>query len=389
MLRRSFVAALPALVLSPYIARAALGASASITEIRNVGLKVERELGRLPSEFMQGMASTYAIGGGAITEIVTDQGAVGIGPGVDAATLASATTMLVGQDPLNIRELAARLQRRGDRAAAALEIALWDLIGKLTGQPLWKLWGGSQGRVKPYASFMTRGTPEACARLAMKVKEQGFTACKLRASFPTMREDIAVVEAVRKVVGSDFQILTDANKAYPGNRFMWDFKRAVDTARAYQDLGVHWLEEPLPRYALDQIAELNGKVEMPIAGGELTDTMFEFRAQLDKRAYDILNCEVAVLGPTAMLKVQTVAEAYGVPVIPHEGFGRLGTICQLHMCAAWGTPLSELIHQPPIADYALLMSIFSEPLPLSRDGHISLPSAAGLGVTIREDLRKG
>ena len=113
----------------------------------------------------------------------------------------------------------------------ALEIALWDLIGKAAGQPLYKLWGAAKDRVPAYASMIQLSTPEESVRMAVQLKSQGWKAIKLRAHYQTLKEDVRLVEAVRKAVGDDMEIMVDANQAQsfgtwqPG--VMWDFRRAL------------------------------------------------------------------------------------------------------------------------------------------------------------------
>lgn len=387
MLRREFMLAGAALALSPVIASAQRGMRARITDVRPARIRLVRELGTLDNtNFIPNMRPSYRVGGNGITQIVSDQGVIGIGPGISADAIAQFREILVGRDPLDVRQIIPVMGRRGGREAASVEIALWDLVGKLTGQPLYKLWGGAKDRNTPYSSFMTTGTPEERGRLAARVKAQGFKACKLRTSFPTMAEDIRVVEAVRRACGPDFMILTDANKAY-GNLHMWDMRRANDTARAYQELGVFWLEEPLPQFHLDQLAELNSRFDLPIAGAEGTDNEFEFREQIRRRAYDYLNCEIARIGPSMALRIQTIAEPQGIAVVPHQGDGFLATICQHHLVGAWpNAPVAELIHEPPIADFVPRWSVFTNPPTLDPDGTMLLPQEPGLGVTINPEL---
>src|SRR5260370_18732813 len=121
----------------------------------------------------------------------------------------------------------------GYRGTAGVEIALWDLMGKDANQTLYKLGGGGRDRVAPYASMLRLSTPEERADIAVKLKAQGWKAIKYRSSFPTMKEDVRLVEMARKAVGDDFGIMCDANKAtlnYASQKVgPWDFTRAVLT----------------------------------------------------------------------------------------------------------------------------------------------------------------
>ena len=138
--------------------------------------------------------------------------------------------------------------------ACAIEMALWDLIGKAAGLPLYKLWGAHTDRVRAYASLVELRSPEQRAEDALRLLEQGYRAIKLRLHAPTMKEDIAQVEAVRLAVGDRMEIMVDANQAQepgtPGseNDLVWSYDRALATCRELAPLDVAWLEEPLGRY---------------------------------------------------------------------------------------------------------------------------------------------
>jgi L-alanine-DL-glutamate epimerase-like enolase superfamily enzyme len=244
MHRRNFLKTLSALTLVPFAApaRAAVaGVRMKITDLRIVRLRVERELGSLID--YNGNTRSYQLGGGNFVEVHTDQGLVGVGPALNEADRERFKSIIVGQDPFNIEFLANRLIYTGStgvRGAASVEIALWDLIGKAANQPLYKLWGGVKDRVIPYASFLRLSTIEERVAVAERMKSEGWKALKLRTRFPTVKEDIRLVEQIRKAVGDDYMIMADANQANPaGTNFLqsgtkWDFERAVICARAYR-----------------------------------------------------------------------------------------------------------------------------------------------------------
>ena len=136
---------------------------------------------------------------------------------------------------------------------------------------------------------------------------------------------------------------------------IWDFQRAVETAREMQKLGCRWLEEPLPRYAWDRLAELNRLVEIPIAGGENNRGLHEFTAMMRQDVYDILQPESMVLeGVTTVRKIGVLAEAFGKQIVPHHGGGQLGTVAHLHLIASCRqAPYIELLHDPPEGSYLI------------------------------------
>jgi L-alanine-DL-glutamate epimerase-like enolase superfamily enzyme len=315
---------------------------------------------------------------------------------MDPALLPAVKTQLVGKDPFETEDHHARLRYYAPgspyRGSASVDIALWDLIGKACGQPLYRLWGGSKEKVPAYASFIRLSTTEERARLAGELAAEGWQAVKLRLHHADLREDIRTVEAVRKVVGDRIEIMADANQAQSSGNWqpgvLWDFRRAVETARELQRLKCFCLEEPLPRYAFDQLAELNRLVELPLAGGENNRGLHEFRWICERGIYDILQPESLVTeGVTGLRKVAVLAESYGKTIMPHHGGGDLGTVAHLHLVASWTqAPYLELLHDPPVGDYRHRLAILREPPVVDKAGFVHLPQGPGLGVEINPDL---
>jgi len=392
MKRRDFLKCLPALPAVPRLH----GARIKITDVRLVPLKVTKDLGSYPDWL--GNPRPIRIGGGFITEIRTDQGVNGIGPGnMDAALLPAVKALLAGADPFDVDLHAQRLYdipAAGNRGTAGVEIALWDLIGKATGQPLYKLWGGGREIVPPYASMLRLSTPEERTEQAVRMKSQGWKAIKYRGSFPTMKEDVRLVELARKSVGNDFGIMVDGNKAtldYGSQKGVpWDFTRACQTAKEYQNLNVYWLEEPLPRYDFDGLAELNRLIDMKLAGGEGNRGIHEFRTLLERGCFDIVQPEVMLEGPLHLRKIAVLAESMNKLCIPHVGDSRLGTICDLHLVASWpNAPYLEIFNDTPIGNYEYPFGIFENPPMLDKNGYFKVPGAPGLGVTIKKEFFEG
>jgi L-alanine-DL-glutamate epimerase-like enolase superfamily enzyme len=399
MQRRDFLKSAPLAALMPQLPalmpelRSAV--QHKITNIRIVNLKVVRETGKIEAAWNPGTVTTQRIGGGSVIEIQTDQGLSGIGPGMDAAWLEAAKSQLIGKDPFSIEQLAGPLRYYvggSPRTVSALEIALWDLIGKATGQPLYKLWGAAKDRVPAYASMIQLSTPEERVRMAVELKSQGWKAIKLRAHYPTLKEDVQLVEAVRKAVGDDMDIMVDANQAQsfgtwqPG--VIWDFRRALETARELQRLNCLWLEEPRLRYSFDELAELSRLVDIPIAGGENNRGVHEYRSILEQNVYGIVQPDIMVAdGVTGFREIAALTHAHDKRLIPHHGGGNLGTIAQLHAIASWPhAPWIEILHDPPIAPYTNGFSIMQNPPLVDKEGYLNLPQGPGLGVEINKDL---
>ena len=404
MRRRDFCKVLPGLAALPlFYPKSAHAAKFKITDVRLGKVRLIKDVGVVARRVgVTGGGLPIQIGGFTFTEVHTDQGLVGLGPGIHPGDLRAAKALLVGRDPFEVNSLAAALFRVPSAGTdnygfwgAPVEIALWDLLGKIADQPLYKLWGGSRDRVFAYAAMWGVGTPEERGEKAAQVRAEGWRAIKLRSGFPTLREDVRLVEEVRKATGDDFQILTDGNKA-PGDAdadgtdpTLWTFRRAVETAREYQRLGVYWFEEPLPRYALNLLADLNRLVEVPLVGGEANWGIHEFKNYLDQGCYDILMPEILRVGPMQSRQVAMLAAAYNMRMTPHGATyeRRFGNICAAHITASVpNAPIVEFIHEPPTADIFAGWSVFEGAPVLEKDGYMKLPPGPGLGVKIRPDL---
>jgi D-galactarolactone cycloisomerase len=406
MRRRTFMAgamglATAAAALSIPALAAAGRPKVKITDVQVKRIRVIKELGATVS------GRAYRVGGDTITLIQTDAGLTGIGPGVTPAMLSVARQRLIGADPLDVQRLARLLFNPGGTfnsigSGANVEIAIWDLVGKVLEIPLYRLWGGRDGKLMPYASQWSTGTPEERARMAQTVRAHGWRAIKFRSHFQTMKEDVALIEQTRKLMGDDFIILTDANQAGDGpdganaGPARWDYKRALDTAREYARLGLYWLEEPLPRWDFEQLAELRRASNVRLAGGEASTGLHEYRGMLEKDSLDIIQFEISVVGPTIARQITTLAAAYDKACVAHVGFGP-GVFCAGHLNASlqnavffgptYGSgPTWEVFYEPPALDIDQIWSVYENAPRLDKDGYMQLSDAPGLGVTIKQEL---
>ncbi|HWA20806.1 MAG TPA: mandelate racemase/muconate lactonizing enzyme family protein [Caulobacterales bacterium] len=428
MRRRDILKALPCAGLAALPAAAQVpqhtGVRLKITDIRLLRLKVIKDLGTLVGFNGPWDINHVIVGGGTVLEVRTDQGLIGIGSSIDPVQLPRLRAGVIGRDAFDVQRIMSdlrdvtyfrRLQVTGsgapagedpamplaaaagrggdtstDRAYAALEIALWDLIGKACNMPLYKMWGQCKDRVVPYASQSRLGDPKSRAEMSAKIKADGWRAVKYRAHFHTMKDDIALVEETRKLVGDDFDIMCDANQAtntYLTPDAPWEFERAVDTARAYKQLKVYWLEEPLGRYDLDRQAELNRLVDVPLAGGEGNRGLHEFRDMILKGSFDIVQPEILLMGPMEFRKIAAFAEVMDKRVSPHLADGRVATVCNMHLVASLpNVEYLEIDHDLPLKAYSNGLAIFEDPPVFQKGGYFNLPDKPGLGVTINKDL---
>lgn len=297
--------------------------------------------------------------------------------------------LFVGHDPFDIERhvrILDNLQFMYGRMWP-LEVALWDLMGKLSGLPLWKLMGGRSPRVPLYASCGERRPPAERAESARALQAQGFPALKLRFHAADPRDDLAVVRAVREAVGSEMQILVDANQGWqmPWDAApTWDFKTALWVADALAEVGVFWLEEPLHRHDYRGLAELRRRARLRIAGGEGCREYAELREYLRHGSLDVYQPDV--VWSTGMLRARQLAgevQAAGCLYTPHTWGDGLVLLANLHVCAAVATaPFVEFPYDPPgwtleRRDYLLPASITPD-----GPGTLTLSDAPGLGVTI-------
>ena len=332
---------------------------------------------------------------GTIVKIFTDEGIVGIGSpgyGISPKIESWIKPQLIGQDPFALERHARIFRNAGE--GWGVEIALWDIIGKACGQPVYKLWGGYRDRVPAYASCIEMRGPQRRADDVLRFKEVGWRAAKLRTHDWTVAKDIAQVAVVRSAVGGDFTLMVDANQAQqpgtmqPEEGPVWDYARALQTARELQDLGVYWLEEPLGRHDFDNLSRLCEAVEILIAGGENNLGLHEYRWLVERNCYDVLQPE-AMVGETMsqIRKACAYAEMHHKLCAPHHGGGGLGFVAHLHLCAAIpNCPFVEVFHEPPGLDSDLFQWYLKEPIRIDpADGCMPLPQKPGLGVELDEE----
>jgi L-alanine-DL-glutamate epimerase-like enolase superfamily enzyme len=343
-------------------------------------------------------AMTVGVKGGIIVRITTDEGLVGIGeagfsaeyfPTVGPVINMQLAPLLVGEDPRNMGALWQRMLeathmwgRRGIEtyAMSGIDIALWDLLGKISNQPVYRLLGGCKDRARAYFAPSLKST-EAIVAEAAQAQADGYTAIKLRVG-KDARAGIDLVARTRDVVGSDFEIAVDANMAY-------DRREALAVARDLEQLGVMWFEEPILARSLSQyIADhswLADRIVMKISGGESLFTRFEYIELVERRTFDILQPDCTSVGGISEAKrVADLASAWNLTCIPHiacsSGTG-IGLAAGLHLVLACeNAPLVEFDPYGGPGWDGLLV----EPLHVN-DGYIAPLEAPGLGIELSAD----
>ena len=266
-----------------------------------------------------------------------------------------------------------------------LEIALWDLIGQIAGQPLWRLLGGSDGRVPLYASTGQRLGRAERVSAVLRLQAEGFPAVKLRFFAGDPRDDVATVRAVRQAA-PELTLLCDANQAWRmpwDTRPPWDLKLARRVADELAELGVYWLEEPLGRHDVHGLAELRRHARLRLAGGEGARELAELRRYLEHDALDVYQPDVVwSTGILQGVQIAREVQARGAIYSPHTWGDGLVLLANLHVAAAVShAPFIEYPYDPP--HWTPERRDFILPAPLrAAEGHITLSDAPGLGVAL-------
>ncbi|MGC2764383.1 MAG: L-rhamnonate dehydratase [Candidatus Acidiferrum sp.] len=332
-----------------------------------------------------------------LVEVFTDDGHVGLGN----AALAPQVTkqiidlhlkpLLMGHNPWDIERLWQHMYRNtmafgrkgiGMVAISAVDIALWDLLGKSAKQPVFRLLGGrTKTRLAVYASRLYSIQLSELAAEARRYKELGYRAMKLRFGWGPadgasgMRRNVELVRTVRESVGDEIDVMADA---YMG----WTLDYAKRMLPLLEPFHLRWLEEPVIPDDIHGYAELKSYGTIPIAGGEHEFTLYGFRELLEARALDYIQFDTnRVGGITQARKIAAFAEAFSVPVIPHAG--------QMHnyhvVMASLNSPIAEYFPNVDVEVGNELFWYIFDGEPIAKDGYIDLDdNIPGLGLTIKK-----
>jgi len=336
-----------------------------------------------------------------IVEVETDAGFRGVGEAALSPRVSKQVIdlylkpLLMGSDPFDTEYLWQYMYRKtmafGRKgiamvAISAVDLAIWDVIGKAVKQPLFRLLGGqTKPKIPVYASRLYSQPLEKLAEEARAYKDQGFRAMKLRFGWGPvdgaagMQRNVELVRTAREVIGNEIDLMADA---YMG----WTLDYARRMIPLLEPFNLRWLEEPVIPDDIAGYAALRTLGRIPIAGGEHEFTLYGFRQLLDAKAVDYIQFDTnRVGGITQARKVAALAEAHGVPVVPHAG--------QMHnyhlVMASYNSPMAEFF--PPVdveVGNELFWYIFKgEPTP--QNGYIELDAnRPGLGVEVDEEALK-
>jgi L-alanine-DL-glutamate epimerase-like enolase superfamily enzyme len=341
---------------------------------------------------------SFRFHGWLVVEIETDAGVVGIGNAALAPRVVKSAIdnyyapMLIGEDPFDVEYLWQKMYRKthawsrkgiGMTAISAIDIALWDLMGKETGKPVFKLLGGRvKDRIRCYASKLYGQPLDALRAEAQSYVDQGFDAVKMRFGWGPkdgpdgMRKNLELVRTVREVIGPDRDLMCEC---YMG----WTFEYARRMLPKLEEFDIRWLEEPVIADDIEGYIELRRLGSVPISGGEHEFTLAGFQQLLDRRALDVIQYDTnRVGGISAARKINALAEAFQIPVIPHAG--------QMHnyhlTMASTASPMAEFfpVHDVEVGNELFYYIFKGEPQP--QHGYLQLDDdRPGLGLEISDE----
>jgi D-galactarolactone cycloisomerase len=341
-----------------------------------------------------------------LVEVVAEDGTTGWGESYGLARANAAVVehyygpRLVGADPLATeaiwQDLYALLRDHGRKglavqALSGVDIALWDLKGRLLGRPVHRLMGGPiRQRVRAYATGLysrPEGDPaQYLAEEAAGYAAEGFAAVKLKVGFG-VAADVRNARAVREAVGPEVALMVDANHAY-------DTASAVELGRRIADLDVGWFEEPVPPEDLRGYEEVRRGQPIPVAGGECEFTRFGFRELFLRRCVDVAQPDTCAAGGLSECKkIADMANAFGVRYVPHVWGTGIALAASLQL-------LAVLPHNPPCrfplepllefdrTEHPIRQAVLHRPVEHER-GWVAVPTGPGLGVEVdREALAR-
>jgi L-alanine-DL-glutamate epimerase-like enolase superfamily enzyme len=382
-----------------------------ITEVRTRVVQWEGKTTPLPAhfctnpmdlvDFRDASMGNFAFHGWLLVEIFTDSGRVGLGNAALSPMLTKnlidlyLRPLLIGADPWDTEYLWQRMYRRtmafgrkgvAMTAISAVDIALWDLLGKSVGQPVFRLLGGrTKDKIPVYASRLYAMPIAELRAEAERYKSEGYTAMKLRFGWGPldgaegMQKNVELVRAVRETAGDGIDLMADA---YMG----WTLDYAKRMLPLLEPFHLRWLEEPVIPDDTRGYRELKSAGRIPIAGGEHECTIFGFRDLLENNALDYIQFDTNRVGGISQArKICALAESFQVPVVPHAG--------QMHnyhvVMASLNSPIAEYFPKVDVeVGNELFWYIFDgEPVPTK--GSIDLDDALpGLGLTVNEESLK-
>lgn len=326
-----------------------------------------------------------------VVEVTTDEGVAGLGeapayPTADVvlAVLRSLEGLVVGEDPRRIERIVRRIDAVGtwhhlratSPAIAAVEMACWDIMGKLSGQPLVNLFGGRVRDEVEYLWYLLRKKPDAMRADAHAAVQRGFRTLYMKVGWDDPQADIETVEAVRDGAGPDASIRIDANEA-------WSASATIRIVRQLERFDLEFVEQPVSGRNLAEMAYVRSRLDVPLLANEATWTREDVLATVQAGAADAVSLDNQMDGGLLNMKrAAGIAEAAGVPAVKHSlGELAIATVAAAHVIAS--TPNFLYPNQSYVA---LLADDIAAGGPLTYEqGRLRIPDGPGLGVSVDTD----
>ena len=319
----------------------------------------------------------------------SDEGLTGVAGGAPLPDRALLERLLNGVDPFRtelVREICETVDFHGGRPWT-VEVAVWDLVGRALGKPLWLVLGGRSDRLYAYASSGERVEPDERVKRVLALRDAGIRAVKIRFDHRDWGGDLEVVQQVRRAVGSEFQIMVDVNQGWrmAGDlRQPWDVPTAVACARALERCDVYWLEEPLPSHDVDGYARLRSRVSIRLAAGEMVRSLAEARDLVIRGGIDVVQPDAVLAGGIGgCRRIAALADLCGRAFSPHTWSTGMGLVANLHIaCAVSTAEFIEVPLDPPAWSSERRDWMLPAPVAIDRQGTIRPPAGPGLGLSL-------
>lgn len=337
-----------------------------------------------------GSQHNYNVGGYLLTRVYTDDGNIGWATtyfGLIESGMATVkmiidrelSQVIMGQDPHFVRELRAKMHARVEyygtvgvatMAISAIDICLWDLIGKAAGVPTAHILGASRRSVPAYAmvGWYFNGGNKELVEHCVNAAEEGFSAVKIKIGRGDLADDIARVKAVRSALGDSYRIMVDANCAF-------DELEALRRGYAFQDLGIYWYEEPIPPQFKEGYARLRSRLQIPIAMGENNYTRYQFWDLIREGCVDIVQPDNRRAGGvTEWMDIASISEAAGLKLASHlGGSGNVNVMCAIDNVLY--LECEGIKHDNEMLVHPLRMV----------DGEVQIPTVPGMGNELKQE----
>jgi D-galactarolactone cycloisomerase len=336
-----------------------------------------------------------------IVKITCDDGTYGWGEGYGPAKIVESginffKNLIIGENPINSDLIWSKLYRksldfarRGVLVASisAIDIAVWDIKGKLLNLSVSELLGGAQReKITPYATgmyFTDKKNPTKDYKIeAEKYLKKGFKAIKMKVGLG-IKEDVDNVKYLRSIIGNDIKLMIDSNHAY-------SYTEALELSRKLEQFDISWFEEPVSPEFYEQYSELRSKSKIPIAGGECEYLRFGFNQLIKNKSVDIIQPDICACGGlTEAKRISAISTANGINIVPHTWGSSIG----LHVALHFISNLESIPGRMKEADFYLefdqtenaLREDLTDPKIEMIDGKLLVPKTPGLGLEVNQE----